>query len=627
MTTPNPSPGTHARFGFAIAVALPLAAYLCTLSGASYWLDAGEFVAAAVNLDIAHPPGHPLSALYGKLWTLVPLGSLPFRFALGQAFAAALASGFLYRACLTTVRAYGVRADEVAVPAALLGAWLPSLSFAIWFQAVRPEVYALQGLLSMLAIERLVHLHAREASGARPLYGAAFALGLGLTNHHLSAFLLFPALLLCTPIAVRRARSLWPIPIAALFGLLALSVYAYLPVRAAQNPPANLGVPVTLERMYWVVSARVYARDFGSENPQPLAERFADIGVELVDNLQLPFVIAALAGLYAALRSRGSRRVGWFWLLVAAGVLGVRGWLGPVRGNPDSLGYLYAGFAAFGALAGLTAAALGDAAGPRIRLAGGVPALIWTCALLAAAAQLSLHGRRADLFVFHATDTLDEHRLRRLPPRAALIATTPQTVFRHLEMAASEAVRPDVALVPLPFLRYPGVAEAVVRAHPDTRALIDDFLARDRLRATQLLRLGARRSLLVELDAHVAPDAYRVLLPVGLLHGIVHPKMVAGALPQALAQQRRVLASIALDLGKGAAEVETARQLLWVRYMDAVYHAAAGRFGRARDALADAAALRPRDAHVRALRAALAGPSRPMDVRPFLAALQRKRLR
>jgi hypothetical protein len=147
------------------------------------------------------------------------------------------------------------------------------------------------------------------------------------------------------------------------------------------------------------------------------------------------------------------------------------------------------------------------------------------------------------------------------------------------------------------------------------------------LRAAPLLRLAARRSLFVELDTHVATDAYRVLLPVGLLHLVIPPRFVTGALPPAVAQQRRVLASIALDLGTGATELETARHLLWVRYMDAVYHAASGRFERARESLAAAAALRPNDSHVRALHAALARPSHPIDVRPFLAALQRRRPR
>src|SRR5690348_6770306 len=76
--------------GSALAGIVPFALYLSTLNASTYWLDSGEFVEASVNLDIAHPPGHPLTGLYGKLCSLLPFGSLALRVALGQAIAAAL---------------------------------------------------------------------------------------------------------------------------------------------------------------------------------------------------------------------------------------------------------------------------------------------------------------------------------------------------------------------------------------------------------------------------------------------------------------------------------------------------------------------------------------------------------
>jgi hypothetical protein len=600
-------------------VSLPLAAYLCTLSGHGYWLDGGEFVAAAVNLDIAHPPGHPLAALYGKLWSLLPLGPLPYRVALGQAVAGALAAGLLFRACRAGAHAYGARSDAIALPAALIGAWLPALSFAIWFQAVRPEVYALQGLVCMLAIERLVRVHASEHEDPRPLYGAAFALGLGLTNHHVMAFFLFPALLWSAWIVARRARSVRPVLTCALLGVLALGTYVYLPVRAAQQLPANFGAPVTLARLYWVVSAQVYAGDLGSEYPQPLTERFADMAVALVENLHLGFMLAAFLGLYAAMRARASRRLGWLWLLIALTVLGVRPWLGPVRGNPDSLGYLFAGVAALGALVSFAAAAFGAAVQARAHGSGFASGLLCACALIAVSLQVSRHGRGADLFGFKATDAIDEYRIRQLPQRAVLIATTPQTVFRYLELAASEAIRPDVALVPVPFLRYPGVASALVRKHPDTRALVDDFLVSDQLRSASLLRLAGWRPVMTELDAHVAGESYRALLPAGLLYGVVRPRAVRAALPRAGTLQRSVRARITSELGQQRNEIETARQLLWIYYTDALYYAAIGSFEPARAALAAATQLRPTDAHLRSLRKALSADPTPLNVRPFFA--------
>ena len=46
----------------ALASGVPLAAFIATGSLHDYWLDGGEFTAQAIDLDIAHPPGHPLAS-------------------------------------------------------------------------------------------------------------------------------------------------------------------------------------------------------------------------------------------------------------------------------------------------------------------------------------------------------------------------------------------------------------------------------------------------------------------------------------------------------------------------------------------------------------------------------------
>src|SRR6476660_5936416 len=118
------APGPSLALGFWLAAGVPFVAYLWTASGSSYWLDAGEFVAASAQLDIAHPPGHPLTAMYGKLFTLLPLGPLAFRVAIGQAVAAALAAGCLFLAGCTAARALGVQRGALVLPIALGPAWL-----------------------------------------------------------------------------------------------------------------------------------------------------------------------------------------------------------------------------------------------------------------------------------------------------------------------------------------------------------------------------------------------------------------------------------------------------------------------------------------------------------------------
>jgi hypothetical protein len=609
------------NFALALAAGLPLAFYLWTLSGASYWLDGGEFVAAAINLDIAHPPGHPLTALYGKAWSLLPLGPLAFRIALGQAMAAALGAACLFRACEVTARSLGLSSPALTTPIALLGAWLSALGYAVWFQAIRPEVYALQSALLFFAMQRLARLELDASRDPRPLYAGAFAVGLGLTNHHLMAFFLFPALLWSAFGAARRRAGLRPLLVCAVLGLLALCVYAYLPVRAARHPPENLGDPVTLERIYWVVSARVYARDMGSQFPQPLAQRFGDVGIVLSEQLLYVFVPAALLGLYAMLRRRESRALGVLWLLVASAVLCIRPWLGSVRGNPDAIAYLSAGLAAAAVLASAACAALVVLARDRgwsERLIGWP---LWLSLALVVAFMAGYRAPRLDLSSFHATDMFDEYRQRALPPRSVLVLTTPQTVFRQLELAATEGLRRDIALVPLPFLRYPGVAQATLRSSPDLRELVSAFLASERLGQRVLERLASQRPVMIELDPHLPPSAYPTLLPAGLLYAPVGPRASQAMLVPAASLQRGAYDRIYADLGRDLHEVETSHQLLWLHYMDALYYASRGERVRAQESLMQAARLYPKDTQLAALRTALgtAGGHGRIDVRRFLS--------
>ena len=71
--------------------------YLLTLCPTVYWDDAGELIAACYTLGIPHPPGHPLYAILGKLFTLLPMGTIAWRVNLMSAFFGALSCLLVYR--------------------------------------------------------------------------------------------------------------------------------------------------------------------------------------------------------------------------------------------------------------------------------------------------------------------------------------------------------------------------------------------------------------------------------------------------------------------------------------------------------------------------------------------------
>ncbi len=602
-----------------LAFAVPFVAYVLTSGGISYWLDSGEFVAAAARLDIAHPPGHPLSELYGKAFTLLPFGSITWRVAVGQAFATALASLFLCRAIFAAVATLELE-DAAAWSIALGGAWLSALTYGLWFQAVRAEVYALQTLCMSVAIAAVAELERKHTvDDARPLYVAALALGFGLANHHLIALLVMPALLPCV-VRVARQRGIRPLLLASGFGLLALMTYVYLPVRALAEPAINLGDPRTLANFAWVVSARVYSQNLHLLDMEPVAQRFFDVGDIGVQSFHALGILAALLGLYLGLRHPATRRHTLFFGLLLVIDAGVRAWMGSVRANPDILGYLAPSFLAIGALAALFAASLtwiAEKQAPLVRAR--LTRVAWLfpiAALLHAPVSLA----RSSLASFAAPEAFDEPRLRALPPRAVVIETTPQTSFRHWELDAVDVVRPDVIGVPVSFLRYPGTADLLMKRCPEIAPLVRGYLTADMLRAEDLIPLANTRPVRVELDTHFPSAAYRILAPDQLLHRVLtSPAQIPTAV--AIAHERRTtFSALYKNVGGDLHEVETARQLLWIHYMDALYFAALGGRDLARSSLVFALALHPHDANLVRLARSLRDPRQvgPLDVKPYL---------
>ena len=598
-----------------LAAGVPFVCYAATASGYAYWLDSGEFVAASVQLGIAHPPGHPLTALWGSLFGFLPLGSLSFRSAIGQAVASALAAALHCRASVAAFSGLGLP-SKLLWSLGVMAAWLSALTYGIWFQAVRPEVYALQTLCVAAVFERLAALAAQPAAGdARALLGAAFVLALGLANHHLIAFTLVPAFL---PALWRfyRARRFGSVLRACGLGLLGLATYVYLPLRAAAHAALNLGNPTSLSRFYWVISAQVYAQNLGKREQDPLFERALDVVVLMLESFGAAPVLLALIGFYLLARHPDTRRHAWLCALVCAANAGVRAYMGPERANPDILGYLSPSLLALGTLAaGSVATAAWLAISHSTQLQARLASIAFVLPL-SALLLIPSSGARASLRDFHATDGFDDMRARRLPPRAVVLASMPQTAFRAFELSAAERARPDVTTIALPLLRYPGVSDELVAQQPELSGVVGSYLANhDHVQAGALAALARTRPVFVELDTRIGARVYRALRPRGVLSEVssTEQQVSRDALQAELASSHAELMRL---IGSDQAEIETARQVLWLYYTNALHLAALGERELAKRELAHARAAFPDDRGVRLLEQALQS-ERPLDLATF----------
>lgn len=237
-------PGTEsvdlARFRRpALASALiALGVYVLTLAPDLSWAngayDGAELITASATLGVSHPPGYPTYILLGKLFSLLPLGSVAFRYNLFSAVCAAAAVGL-------TVLIIGTLRPRIRLEAAVSAALLFGFAPLVWSQAVVAEVYSLN--LFMLAAFLLVW----SRHGANVSSG--FWLGLAITTHLTSALWL-PVFLLDGYRQWRRAG----------IGLaLGLSPLLFLPWLGLSESPVIWGQPTHLAGWWWLVSGQLYA--------------------------------------------------------------------------------------------------------------------------------------------------------------------------------------------------------------------------------------------------------------------------------------------------------------------------------------------------------------------------------
>src|ERR1019366_7670850 len=308
-------------WAMAIPIALPLAVYIYTAAPGVTLVDSGEFVTALRTLGVAHPPGVPTYVLLGNLFARLPLAAdIARRTNLFSAVCAALAAGLSYPLTRQLLKDLDPRM-------ALAGALAFVFSLSLWSWAVVTEVYALNIFLVTLTL----WLAARGSWIA-----GCLAAGLALGVHHATVLMALPpaACLAWT----RRRPTRRQLLCAAGAGLLGLSVYLYLPWRAARHPTLNWGDPETLENFWRHISGQQYRRWMLSISGwQDRVLLFVRLWTR---QITVPGFALAGVGLFALWQRY--RTVFWFTI----GVLGLNAGFIIVNalGGPDIAGYYLPAF-------------------------------------------------------------------------------------------------------------------------------------------------------------------------------------------------------------------------------------------------------------------------------------------
>jgi hypothetical protein len=547
------------------------AAYAVACAPAPYLLDSAELAQAAFGLGIPHPPGEPVAALLGKIFCLVPAGSVALRVGLSQAAAGAVAAVLLLRIALRVValvdgeQALSPLARAFLATAAALGfAFAPGALIA----ADRPEVYAVQTALSLGAL--LCALRALAEDDPRFLLLAAVLLGLGVANHPLVAGLVGVGAAVAA-VPWLRAR---PAPVARVARLMALSVLAllaglavnvYLPARAGAlfaqaaargGDTVAWGDPRTLSGLGWVLSAHTFATKTAVVHT---AAAPFDLPFVLMEELEVTFALLAPVGMIIFFRRAGRRLPGLVLLLGWAGSITAALIAGFDPANPDIRGYLGPALA-LTAVFTIAAIAAGLAPLARWKRSALTPALAGALAA-ATFTRFPAPDRYPALHAARAADALTGDLLAALPPRAALFTAHFESAFLVGYQRLVEGRRPDVAWAHLGFLAHPGARARLSAAEPALRPVLAGVTGLPTL--TALLELDRRHPVRVQPDPHLSAPLRARLVP-----DVLTWKLRGGEAREDRAIPRPP--ALAVALAEAGADRQVRGFLGWSAYSDAI---------------------------------------------------------
>ena len=442
-----------------VASGLALCLYVSTAAPWITWAhdgdDGGDLITAAMTWGVPHPSGYPTYCLLGRLFALLPLGSVARRFNLFSAAMAAAAVGLVYLSALHLLRAASGKETNLDRAIALIASLAFATSPTFWSQALIAEVYAPLAFFFALCLYLALQTSLLGRTRYWVLLGTIFGLGLGV---HLTLIAMLPGLVLLLRREAKPARWL-----AFSLGLLCgLSVYLYLPLAARGDPPINWGNPRTFGGFWWVVSGKLYQGYLFALPAKYLLPRLGAWSRLWSQQYTWVGLALALTGLWSWLeqgQSSWALATGLTFLLYALYAI--------TYDTADSYVYLIPSFLltalwmAEGAktlLSGLGKHGAGAAFG--LVLLAGIP--LWS---------LVSHYRALDLSQDRTAAQWVERVLGQLPEGAILITGEDRHTFTLDYIRWVEGRRQDLLVVDGELLLQPWYADQLARRHPLLKGL------------------------------------------------------------------------------------------------------------------------------------------------------------
>ena len=249
------------------------ALYCATLAPSTAMWDTSEYISAAYVLGIPHPPGNPLFVLIGRLFAILPLGSLHVATKINilAALTSAVSAGMWFLVTERILVGWLVERWQRIV-GGVLAALIGATAFTVWNQSVVNEKVYTVSLMGLAIISWLTVRWSDDPDGPaadRLLVMIAYLLGLGYANH-MMGFLAGPAVVIA--VLVRRPHTLlrWKLVVVSV-GALLLGMTPFLtqPIRAAHFPAINEGEPTTWTSFWYNFNRGQYGKPALTDRQAP----------------------------------------------------------------------------------------------------------------------------------------------------------------------------------------------------------------------------------------------------------------------------------------------------------------------------------------------------------------------
>lgn len=473
-------------------------------------VDSSELALIGATGGVPHPPGFPLYRLLGELFAKLPVRTPAHAANLMSAFFAALAAGATFLAAerllafldVAASRRSGARLDTAAgsprsaTPdprVRLFAAAAAALAFATswnpWTWSAVAEVYSLNvfllaaswacawgGLASLAGAGAAARgpgsprggrgendVPRASAPAWRWITSAAFFASFGLANHHATAALAFPVLLLMiamTRPSLLRASRLWITTALAI--AFSLSLYLTLLPAARHDPGLGWGGTTTLALLFRHVIGQQYALQVGASLAESL--RVArDFTFTLTIGCGVPTSLLAASGVLVLLLRRPRSRAAFVALVATLAMIALNLALSTryIAGPEDRMAYDLPATVAWCLLAAIGAQALlARAAAWRVAVAAVLLLVPTSWNAVRNLPFCDLHRERTAR-VFAA------EMLGGLPKGAIVMTAEWDLVAPYLYLRHAEGWRADLRVIDTLMMRRFWYLDYVERAHPD----------------------------------------------------------------------------------------------------------------------------------------------------------------